>query len=79
VLADAIARAEKLNRTSIRDALTKTDLKASLIGGVKFKEDGSGDVLNVSVQWQSGKLVSVWPKDVAGGTLQYPAKPFKER
>jgi hypothetical protein len=46
---------------------------------VKFKEDGSGDVLNVSVQWQSGKLVSVWPKDVAGGTLQYPAKPFKER
>jgi hypothetical protein len=50
-----------------------------LIGGVKFNADGSGDVLNVSVQWQGGKLVSVWPKDVAGGTLQYPAKPFRER
>jgi branched-chain amino acid transport system substrate-binding protein len=79
VLADAISRAEKLDRDSIRDALTKTDLKSSLMGAVKFKEDGSGDVLNVSVQWQAGKLVSVWPKDIAGGTLQYPAKPFKER
>jgi branched-chain amino acid transport system substrate-binding protein len=79
VLADSIARADKLNRTSIRDALTKTDLKSTLMGSVKFKEDGSGDVLNVSVQWQAGKLVSVWPKDVAGGSLQYPAKPFNER
>jgi branched-chain amino acid transport system substrate-binding protein len=79
VLVDAIGRAEKLTRASIRDALAKTDLKSTLIGAVKFKEDGSGDVLNVSVQWQGSKLVSVWPKDVAGGTLQYPAKPFKER
>jgi branched-chain amino acid transport system substrate-binding protein len=79
VLADAISRAEKLNADSIRDALTKTDLKSSLIGPVKFNSDGSGQVLNVSVQWQDGKLVSVWPKDVAGGTLQYPAKPFRER
>ena len=79
VLADAISRADKLTPDSIREALTKTDLKTSLIGSVKFNEDGSGQVLNVSVQWQSGKLVSVWPKDVAGGSLLYPAKPFKER
>jgi hypothetical protein len=31
------------------------------------------------VQWQNGKLVSVWPRDVAGGTLAYPAPPFKSR
>jgi branched-chain amino acid transport system substrate-binding protein len=79
VLADAISRADKLEADSIRDALTKTDLKSSLIGPVKFNSDGSGQVLNVSVQWQEGKLVSVWPKDVAGGALQYPAKPFRER
>jgi branched-chain amino acid transport system substrate-binding protein len=79
VLADALSRADKLTRDSVRDALAKTDLKSTLIGPVKFKEDGSGDVLNVSVQWQAGKLVSVWPKDVAGGTLQYPAKSFRER
>jgi hypothetical protein len=46
---------------------------------VSFKDDGSGDVLNVSVQWQGGKLVSVWPTDIAGGTLVYPAPPFNER
>jgi branched-chain amino acid transport system substrate-binding protein len=79
VLADAISRADKLDADSIREALTETDLKSSLIGPVKFNSDGSGQVLNVSVQWQDGKLVSVWPKDVAGGALQYPAKPFRER
>jgi branched-chain amino acid transport system substrate-binding protein len=79
VLADAMSRAEKLSRDSIRGALAETDLKTSLIGPVKFHPDGSGDVLNVSVQWQDGKLVSVWPKDISGGTLLYPAKSFRER
>ena len=79
VLADAISRAEELTPDSIRDALAATDLTSTLIGSVKFKEDGSGDVLNVSVQWQGGKLVSVWPTDVAGGSLVYPAPPFGER
>jgi branched-chain amino acid transport system substrate-binding protein len=79
VLADAISRAEKLTPDSIRDALGKTDLKNTLIGAVKFNPDGTGIVANVSVQWQKSKLVSVWPKEVAGGTLIYPAPPFKER
>jgi branched-chain amino acid transport system substrate-binding protein len=79
VLADALGRAEKLDRESIREALTKTDMKTSLIGPVKFNPDGTGIVQTVVVQWQSGKLVSVWPKEVAGGTLLYPQKPFKER
>jgi len=79
VLADALSRAEELTPASIRDALASTNLASSLIGPVSFKDDGSGDVLNVSVQWQGGKLVSVWPTDIAGGTLVYPAPPFNER
>jgi branched-chain amino acid transport system substrate-binding protein len=79
VLADALSRASKLDGDAVRDALTKTDVKSSIMGPVKFNSDGTGQVANVVVQWQSGKLVSVWPKEVAGGSLLYPAKPFKER
>ena len=79
ILADAISRAEKLDRDSIRDAITKTDMKSSLIGPVKFNPDGTGVVQIVVAQWQNQKMVSVWPKDIAAGALLYPAKPFKER
>jgi len=79
VLADAISRAEKLTPEAIREALTKTNLPTTIMGSVKFNADGTGDVLNVSVQWQGGKLVSVWPRNVAGGTLVYPAPAFKAR
>jgi branched-chain amino acid transport system substrate-binding protein len=79
ILADAISRADKLNRDSIRDAVAKTDLKTSIIGPVKFNADGTGQVLTVVVQWQSGKAVSVWPKDQAAATLTYPATPFRQR
>lgn len=79
VLASALSRASKLERDSVRAALAETDLKTSIMGPVKFNADGTGQVQNVIVQWQSGKLVSVWPRDVAGGSLLYPAKPFKER
>lgn len=78
-VADAISRADKLNRDSIRDALTKTDLKTSIIGPVKYNADGTGQVLTVIVQWQSGKAVSIWPRDQAATTLAYPATPFKQR
>lgn len=79
VLADALSRVEKLVRDSIRDEIAKTDLKASIIGPVSFNDDGTGKVLTVVVQWQSGKQVSVWPRDQAGASLAYPAIPFKSR
>lgn len=79
VLADAIARAPKFTRDAIRDAIAATDLKSSIIGPVKFNPDGTGQVTTIVVQWQGGKQVSVWPKEVAAGTLQYPAVPFNQR
>lgn len=79
VLADAIARADKLDRDSIRDAIAKTDLKNTIIGPVAFNADGTGKVITFIVQWQNGKQVSVWPREQAAAAVAYPAPPFRSR
>ncbi|MEZ4619584.1 MAG: amino acid ABC transporter substrate-binding protein [Caldilineaceae bacterium] len=79
VLADAIGRAEALDHDSIRDALAATDMQESLIGPIKFRENGSAEVLTVVSQYQDGKTVSVWPPDMAATTVVYPAPAFGER
>ncbi|MCB0084465.1 MAG: amino acid ABC transporter substrate-binding protein [Caldilineaceae bacterium] len=79
VLADAIGRAATLDRDGIRDALAATDMSESLIGPVKFREDGSAEVLTVVSQYQDGKTVSVWPPDVAAAQIVYPAPAYSER
>jgi branched-chain amino acid transport system substrate-binding protein len=79
VLADAIKRAQTLDHDGIRAALAATDMQESLIGPIKFREDGSAEVLTVVSQYQDGKTVSVWPPDQAATTVVYPAPPFSER
>lgn len=79
VLADAIGRAATLDHDGIRDALAATDMSESIIGPVKFREDGSAEVLTVVSQYQDGKTVSVWPPDVAATTIVYPAPAYSER
>jgi hypothetical protein len=31
------------------------------------------------VQYQNGKIATVWPKDQSSSAVLYPAKPFAER
>jgi branched-chain amino acid transport system substrate-binding protein len=80
VLFDAATRSSKLeDRDALRDALAATDMSTSLIGPIKFNPDGTGQVITVVIQWQNGKQVLVWPKDLAVAPLHYPAKPWSER
>jgi branched-chain amino acid transport system substrate-binding protein len=78
ILADAIGRANSLERDKIRDAIAATDM-STVAGPVKFNPDGTGQVITVINQWQDGKQQLVWPADQAAGQVAYPAKAWKER
>jgi branched-chain amino acid transport system substrate-binding protein len=70
VLSAAIEQAGSLDKTAIRDALRKTDLKDSLLPGqeLKFESNGQVNLRFVIVQNQSdGKAPIVYPKDIATG------------
>jgi branched-chain amino acid transport system substrate-binding protein len=81
-IADAIKRAGSTDADKMVDALEKTDWEGT-IGRIQFygKEDefthsikyGKGMVTGLMLQWQDGKQVSVWPKEVAKGTLKFPS------
>jgi branched-chain amino acid transport system substrate-binding protein len=79
VLADAITRAKSTDRQAIRDALATADLM-TVVGPVKFNPDGTASGLPaVAVQYQDGKIATVWPKEQSSAPVMYPAKPFAER
>ncbi len=78
ILADAITRAGTLDRDAIRDALAATNMM-TVIGPVTFNADGTGNVLNPLVQWQSGKMQLVWPLDQKTADFIYPAPEFSAR
>ncbi|MGN6286433.1 MAG: ABC transporter substrate-binding protein [Afipia sp.] len=81
-IADAVKRAGSTNADKLVAALEKTDWVGT-IGRVQFygKNDpfthsikyGKGLITGVMMQWQDGKQVSVWPKEVAKGQLKFPS------
>jgi branched-chain amino acid transport system substrate-binding protein len=78
ILADAIKRANSVDRDKIRDAISATDMM-TVMGPVKFNGDGTGQVTVIINQWQDGKQVLVWPADQAVGQIAFPAPPFAQR
>lgn len=78
VLANAIERAGRLDRDALRDAIATTDMM-TVIGPVKFNPDGTGQVPVLANQWQSGKQVLIWPKEVAVAPVAYPAPAWGTR
>ncbi len=78
ILADSITRAGALDRDAIRDAIAATDLD-TVIGHVTFRPDGTGNVLTIFNQWQSGAQVLVWPPEVAVGEILYPSPAWGNR
>jgi branched-chain amino acid transport system substrate-binding protein len=78
ILADAISRAGTLERDVLRDAIAATDLD-TVIGHVTFRPDGTGNVLTIFNQWQSGAQVLVWPPEVAVGGILYPSPAWGSR
>ena len=71
VLLDAIAAAGSLDPEKINAAIAKTD-KTYVVGPIKFDADHTAKLPIVSLQWQSGKTVIVWPKAAATGKFLFP-------
>nr|WP_271525458.1 ABC transporter substrate-binding protein [Bradyrhizobium sp. CCBAU 53380] len=81
-IADAVKRAGSTDADKLVDALEKTDWEGT-IGRVQFygKDDpfthsikyGKGLITGLMLQWQDGKQVAVWPKDVAKADIKFPS------
>jgi branched-chain amino acid transport system substrate-binding protein len=78
ILADALARAKILERNKLRDAVAATNM-TTVVGPVRFRSDGTGEVKVFFQQWLKGKQELVWPKEFATATFGYPAPPFSQR
>ena len=81
-IAEAIHRAGTTDSDKLVDALEATDYVGT-IGRVQFlpKGDphvhglkiGEGAITGLMLQWQDGKQVNLWPKNLANGKLTFPA------
>lgn len=75
VIADALKRTDIMTPKGIRDSLTETDTM-TIFGPVKFvsyeKKTQQNKLPTYLVQWISGKLETVWPRDVATARYVHP-------
>jgi branched-chain amino acid transport system substrate-binding protein len=79
---DAIKRAGSTDPDKIVSAMEQTDYTGT-IGRIEFlgrdsqfthgMRVGAGYVGGLMVQWQNGKMVTVWPPNVSTGKLRFPA------
>jgi len=77
VLAKAIEMAGSLDRETLRNTIGKVDMM-TVRGPIKFRENGSAVIKYGFRQWQNGKNVQIWPKEVASGSLLL-APPWDKR
>jgi branched-chain amino acid transport system substrate-binding protein len=78
ILADALPRAGALDRDKLRDAIAATNM-TTVVGPVRFRSDGTGEVTVFFQQWLKGKQELIWPKEFATAQFGYPAPPFSQR
>ena len=82
MIADAVLRAGSTDSDKLVAAMEKTD-DVGTIGRVAFlpKGDphvhglktGAGYITGLMLQWQDGKQINTWPKNLADGSLKFPA------
>ena len=79
ILVEAIRRVGSLDRTKLRDAISKMDHN-TVFG--RFRVDGDGVQRGhqmLLVQWQDGKRVIVWPEELAAVKARFPTPPWSQR
>lgn len=75
----ALEKAGSIDPTKVRDALKGLDV-TTFYGPIKFSDSGENDTKPmVTIQIQSGQVVTVFPKDVANADFKYPTPPFGQR
>jgi branched-chain amino acid transport system substrate-binding protein len=83
VVADALKRAKSITPKDIRDALAATDMMTAF-GPVKFISYGKKTQQNklpttFVVQWQNGKMETVWPEKSAKKKFLFPTPAWSSR
>ncbi|HEX8730880.1 MAG TPA: amino acid ABC transporter substrate-binding protein [Ktedonobacterales bacterium] len=75
----ALAKAGSIDPQKVRDALAGLDI-TTFYGQIKFASNGENTTKPmVTTQIQSGKLVTVYPSNVANASIIYPTPPFGSR
>jgi branched-chain amino acid transport system substrate-binding protein len=82
MIAEAVKRAGSTDADKLVTAMEATDYVGT-IGRIAFypKGDprvhglktGTGYVTGLMLQWQDGKQINLWPKDLAKGDMKFPA------
>lgn len=79
VLTEAVKRAGSVDREKVREAILKLDVN-TVFGAFKVDADGLQVAHKmVTVQWQDGKRVIVWPEELAQGKPRFPTPRWSER
>ncbi|HEX7788315.1 MAG TPA: amino acid ABC transporter substrate-binding protein [Methylomirabilota bacterium] len=79
VLTEAVKRAGSLDGDAVRDAILKLDFN-TVFGAFRVDADGLQTAHKmVTIQWQDGKRVIVWPEDLAQAKPRIPAPPWSQR
>jgi branched-chain amino acid transport system substrate-binding protein len=81
-IVDAIKRANSTDSDKLVTALEQTDWVGT-IGRIQFKgkdtanphalKVGADTITGLLLQWQNGKQVNLWPKNLANGKLKFPS------
>jgi branched-chain amino acid transport system substrate-binding protein len=75
----ALQSAGSTDPQKVRDALKSLDI-TTFFGPIKFSASGENDTKPmVTIQIQSGQVVTVYPSNVANATFQYPTPSFGQR
>jgi branched-chain amino acid transport system substrate-binding protein len=82
MIAEAVHRAGSTDSDKLVEAMEKTDFVGT-VGHIEFlpKGDphvhglktGPGFITGLMLQWQDGKQLNMWPKQLAAGELKFPA------
>ena len=79
LLADAIRRTGSLDSDKLREALLATKTR-TVLGDYAVDERGFQVAHKaITIQWQDGKQIVVWPDAVASGRARYPTPAWAER
>src|SRR6059058_2994677 len=82
MIAEAVRKAGSTDSDKLVAAMEQTDYVGT-IGRIAFKPKGDphvhglrtgpGYITGLMLQWQDGKQVNIWPKNLAAGTMKFPA------
>ena len=78
ILFEAIEMAGTLDGATVRDVVMKTEWKDTLVGDVKYNEQGYAPIPSVALQWWKGEQRLVYPFFPGGHQVQL-APPWDER